>query len=73
MLFQAKLTRMRRVAVPIAVADAVNPAVMDRVRNRAFGMFDDSSAAKGSENKTEKADLDKRRETFLQATRGIHW
>jgi hypothetical protein len=46
---------------------------MDRVRNRAFGMFDDSSAAKGSENQTEKTDLDRRSETFLQATRGIHW
>jgi NAD(P)-dependent dehydrogenase (short-subunit alcohol dehydrogenase family) len=73
----ALIHRPRRESSPFgnfaAVADAVNPAVMDRVRNRAFGMFDDSSAAKGSENDTEKTDLDRRSETFLQATRGIHW
>ncbi|OBK12512.1 SDR family NAD(P)-dependent oxidoreductase [Mycobacterium asiaticum] len=72
----ALIHRPRRASSPFgqfaAVADAVNPAVMDRVRNRAFGMFDDSSAAKGSENQEEK-DLDRRSETFLQATRGIHW
>src|SRR6195952_2030055 len=69
----ALIHRPRRASSPFgsfaAVADAVNPAVMDRVRNRAFGMFDDSSAAKGGENKTEKTDLDRRSETFLQATR----
>ena len=46
--------RPRRVSSPFgqfaAVADAVNPAVMDRVRNRAFSMFDDSAAARGSES-----------------------
>ncbi|GFG90264.1 SDR family NAD(P)-dependent oxidoreductase [Mycobacterium bourgelatii] len=69
--------RPRRSSSPFgqfaAVADAVNPAVMDRVRNRAFGMFDDSAAAKGGESGTEAAQLDKRSETFVQATRGIHW
>lgn len=73
----ALIHRPRRASSPFgqfaAVADAVNPAVMDRVRNRAFGMFDDSSAAKGSESDTDTKDLDKRSETFLQATRGIHW
>ena len=73
----ALIHRPRRASSPFgsfaAVADALNPAVMDRVRNRAFSMFDDSSAAKGSETKTEKTDLDRRSETFLQATRGIHW
>jgi hypothetical protein len=74
----ALIHRPRRASSPFgqfaAVADAVNPAVMDRVRNRAFGMFDDSSAAKGADEKSaETADLDKRSETFLQATRGIHW
>src|ERR1700710_112173 len=48
--------RPRRASSPFgpfaAVADAVNPAVMDRVRNRAFGMFQDSSAAKGGESDT---------------------
>src|ERR1700759_3646564 len=51
-----------------AVADAVNPAVMDLVRNRAFGMFQDSDAAKGSESATDTGDsrqFDKRSETFV--------
>ena len=72
--------RPRRASSPFgqfaAVADAVNPAVMDRVRNRAFGMFNDSAAAKGgesSESFSETLDFDKRSETFVQATRGIHW
>ncbi|MCV7079025.1 SDR family NAD(P)-dependent oxidoreductase [Mycobacterium szulgai] len=69
--------RPRRSSSPFgqfaAVADAVNPAVMDRVRNRAFGMFQDSAAAKGRESASDTSGLDKRSETFLQATRGIHW
>jgi NAD(P)-dependent dehydrogenase (short-subunit alcohol dehydrogenase family) len=69
--------RPRRASSPFgqfaAVADAVNPAVMDRVRNRAFGMFNDSAAAKGSEPASDTSDLDKRSEIFVQATRGIHW
>ncbi|MCV7413663.1 oxidoreductase [Mycobacterium florentinum] len=73
----ALVHRPRRASSPFgqfaAVADAVNPAVMDRVRNRAFGMFDDSHAAKGSESATGTSELDRRSETFVQATRGIHW
>lgn len=69
--------RPRRASSPFgqfaAVADAVNPAVMDRVRNRAFGMFDDSHAAKGDEPAIGTTELDRRSETFVQATRGIHW
>lgn len=69
--------RPRRSSSPFgqfaAVADAVNPAVMDRVRNRAFGMFDDSAAAKGGQSGADTTELDKRSETFVQATRGIHW
>jgi NAD(P)-dependent dehydrogenase (short-subunit alcohol dehydrogenase family) len=69
--------RPRRASSPFgqfaAVADAVNPAVMDRVRNRAFGMFKDSAAAQGSESPTDTSDLDKRSEAFVRATRGIHW
>ena len=73
--------RPRRASSPFgqfaAVADAVNPSVMDRVRSRAFGMFEDSSAAKGAakgvESKTDAAQFDKRSETFVRATRGIHW
>ncbi|MEY8016680.1 SDR family NAD(P)-dependent oxidoreductase [Mycobacterium servetii] len=69
--------RPRRASSPFgqfaAVADAVNPAVMDMVRNRAFGMFSDSEAAKGRESASDAAELDKRSETFVRATRGIHW
>jgi short-subunit dehydrogenase len=69
--------RPRRVSSPFgqfaAVADAVNPAVMDRVRNRAFGMFNDSAAARGGESATDTPEFDKRSETFVRATRGIHW
>jgi NAD(P)-dependent dehydrogenase (short-subunit alcohol dehydrogenase family) len=69
--------RPRRASSPFgqfaAVADAVNPAAMDRVRSRAFGMFSDSSAAKGGESASDATEMDKRSETFVQATRGIHW
>ncbi|OBG31424.1 oxidoreductase [Mycobacterium alsense] len=69
--------RPRRASSPFgqfaAVADAVNPAVMDRVRNRAFAMFEDSSAAKGDESPSDAMSFDKRSETFVRATRGIHW
>src|SRR3982075_674467 len=61
--------RPRRASSPFgqfaAVADAVNPAVMDRVRNRAFGMFQDSSAAKGGESDTDTSQFDSRSETFV--------
>ncbi|MGC2652471.1 MAG: SDR family NAD(P)-dependent oxidoreductase [Mycobacterium sp.] len=69
--------RPRRVSSPFgqfaSVADALNPAVMDRVRNRAFGMFSDSAAAKGDQSPGEDAKFDKRSEAFVRATRGIHW
>ena len=69
--------RPRRASSPFgqfaALADAVNPAVMDRVRNRAFEMFSDSSAAKGAESSTDTTEFDRRSETFVRATRGIHW
>ncbi|ORV96769.1 SDR family NAD(P)-dependent oxidoreductase [Mycobacterium kyorinense] len=76
-LADAIVHRPRRVSPPIgqfaAVADAVNPLVMDYVRNRAFAMFDDSAAAAGSERAEETTKFDKRSETFVRATRGIHW
>jgi hypothetical protein len=69
--------RPRRASSPFgqfaAVADALNPAVMDRVRNRAFAMFSDSSAAKGDESPSDTTEFDKRSENFVRATRGIHW
>jgi NAD(P)-dependent dehydrogenase (short-subunit alcohol dehydrogenase family) len=69
--------RPRRASSPFgqfaAVADAVNPAVMDLLRNRAFSMFEDSSAAKGDQSDSGATSFDRRRETFVRATRGIHW
>jgi NAD(P)-dependent dehydrogenase (short-subunit alcohol dehydrogenase family) len=73
----AIVQRPRRSSSPIgqlaAVADAVNPAVMDRLRNRAFTMFEDSSAAKGDQAGCSATEFDARSETFVRATRGIHW
>ena len=69
--------RPRRVSPPFgqfaAFADAVNPMIMDYVRNRAFTMFGDSDAAQGGESKDSTEKFDKRSEAFVQATRGIHW
>jgi NAD(P)-dependent dehydrogenase (short-subunit alcohol dehydrogenase family) len=67
----------RRVSSPFgqfaSVADAVNPMVMDFVRNRASNMFDDSSAEQGKESAEHTSKFDKRSEAFVRATRGIHW
>ncbi|ORV19097.1 SDR family NAD(P)-dependent oxidoreductase [Mycobacterium celatum] len=76
-LADAIVHRPRRVSPPIgqfaAVADAVHPMVMDYVRNRAIAMFDDSAAAQGGEKAEEAKEFDKGSETFVRATRGIHW
>jgi short-subunit dehydrogenase len=73
----AIVQRPRRASSPLgqfaAVVDAVNPAVMDRVRNRAFSMFGDSTAAKGDQSDSSTDDFNNRSETFVRATRGIHW
>src|SRR6201998_1712623 len=69
--------RPRRASSPFgqfaAVADAVNPAVMDSVRTRAVAMLGDSTVGKGGESDSETTPFDRRSETFVQATRGIHW
>jgi hypothetical protein len=46
---------------------------MDRVRNRAFSMFGASTAAKGDQSDSNTDDFNNRSETFVRATRGIHW
>src|SRR5581483_8554152 len=54
-LADAIVNRPRRLSPPFgqfaAFADAVNPMIMDFVRNRAFTLFDDSAAAQGDESK----------------------
>ncbi len=76
-LADAIVHRPRRVSPPFgqfaAFADAVNPMVMDYVRNRGFTLFDDSSAARGNESEDQTTRFDKRSEAFVRATRGIHW
>jgi NAD(P)-dependent dehydrogenase (short-subunit alcohol dehydrogenase family) len=76
-LGDAMVHRPRRVSPPMgqfaSLADAVNPMVMDYVRNRAFSMFDDSAAARGGESPDDGSKLDGRSENFVRATRGIHW
>jgi len=76
-LADAIVHRPRRLSSPFgefaSVADAVNPMVMDYVRNHAFTMFDDSAAARGGESTDGTAKFDRRRKNFVRATRGIHW
>jgi short-subunit dehydrogenase len=76
-LTDAIVHRPRRVSPPFgqfaSLADSVNPMLMDVVRNRAFAMFDDSSAAKGGESDNDTPKFDRRSEAFVRATRGIHW
>jgi short-subunit dehydrogenase len=76
-LADAIVHRPRRVSPPMgqfaSFADAVNPMVMDYVRNRAYSMFDDSAAARGGESQDGIRNLNSRSENFLRATRGIHW
>jgi hypothetical protein len=43
------------------------------LRNRAVSTFEDSSAAKGDESNSSATNFDDRSETFVRATRGIHW
>jgi NAD(P)-dependent dehydrogenase (short-subunit alcohol dehydrogenase family) len=76
-LADAIVHRPRRLSSPFgqfaSVADAINPMVMDHVRNRAFTMFDDSAAARGTETTDETSKFDRRSKNFIRATRGIHW
>jgi short-subunit dehydrogenase len=76
-LADAIVHRPRRVSPPMgqfaSFADAVNPMVMDLVRNRAYSMFDDSAAARGDQSQDGAKRFDGRSENFVRATRGIHW
>jgi short-subunit dehydrogenase len=75
-LCHAMIHRPRRVSSPVgqvaAVADAVSPQIMDRVRSRGFQLFDDSSAAKGGERR-EDAPISTQGKAFAEITRGVHW
>jgi short-subunit dehydrogenase len=75
-LCQAIIHRPRRVSPPFgqfaAFADAMSPAIMDRIRNQGFQLFDDSAAARG-EKDSKPADVSPRARAFAEVTRGVHW
>jgi short-subunit dehydrogenase len=75
-LCEAIIHRPRRVSPPFgqlaAFADAMSPAIMDRVRNQGFQLFDDSAAARG-EKDAKPAEVSPRARAFAEVTRGVHW
>ena len=75
-LCEAIIHRPRRVSPPFgqlaAFADAMSPAIMDRVRNQGFQLFEDSAAARG-EKDSKPAEVSPRARAFAEVTRGVHW
>jgi short-subunit dehydrogenase len=73
----AMIHRPRRVSPPVgqaaAFADAISPQIMDRVRNRGFKLFGDSSAAKGQQESAEREAISAQAKAFAEVTRGVHW
>jgi short-subunit dehydrogenase len=72
--------RPRRVSPPFGqlagFADAISPQIMDAVRNRAFHLFGDSSAAKGQQAATTTPageEVTREGRLFAEITRGVHW
>jgi short-subunit dehydrogenase len=76
-LCEAIVHRPRRVSPPFgqiaAFADAVSPAIMDRVRNQGFQLFADSAAARGEKAETEPVEVSTQARAFAEVTRGVHW
>jgi short-subunit dehydrogenase len=80
---EAIIRRPRRVSPPFgqfaAFADAVSPAIMDRVRNQGFQLFGDSAAARGdADGKSQDGgrdddDVSAIGRAFAELTRGVHW
>src|ERR1700761_1941608 len=75
-LCRSMISRPRRVSPPFgqlaAFADAMSPAIMDRVRNQGFQLFDDSAAARG-EKDGKPQEVSPRARAFAEVTRGVHW
>ncbi len=73
---KAIIHKPRRVSPPFgqfaAYADAVTPQIMDRVRSRAYQLFDDSAAAKGPGGSSDKP-VSAQGRVFAEVTRGVHW
>jgi short-subunit dehydrogenase len=76
-LCEAIIRRPRRVSPPFgqiaAFADAMSPAIMDRVRNQGFRLFEDSAAARGDQAELEQPDVSPQARAFAEITRGVHW
>jgi NAD(P)-dependent dehydrogenase (short-subunit alcohol dehydrogenase family) len=76
-LCEAIIRRPRRVSPPFgqfaAFADAMSPAIMDRVRNQGFQLFDDSAAARGEKDGEDPAQVSAPARAFAEVTRGVHW
>ncbi len=66
----------RRVSPPVgsvaAFADAISPEIMDRLRNIGYQMFEDSSAAKGQHELSDRP-IGPEGRMFAEITRGVHW
>jgi NAD(P)-dependent dehydrogenase (short-subunit alcohol dehydrogenase family) len=76
-LCEAIIHRPRRVSPPFgqlaSFADAMSPAIMDRVRNQGFQLFGDSAAARGELDNRDPVDLSPAARAFAEVTRGVHW
>jgi short-subunit dehydrogenase len=76
-LCEAIVHRPRRVSPPFgqlaAFADAMSPAIMDRVRNQGFQMFGDSAAARGERDSQKPPEVSPQQRMFVEVTRGVHW
>jgi hypothetical protein len=76
-LCEAIQHRPRRVSPPFgqiaAFADAMSPAIMDRVRSQGYQLFGDSAAARGEKPAKDEAEVSARGRVFAEATRGVHW
>jgi short-subunit dehydrogenase len=76
-LCEAIIRRPRRVSPPFgqiaAFADAMSPAIMDRVRNQGFRLFEDSAAARGEQPEKGEAQVSPQARAFAEVTRGVHW
>jgi NAD(P)-dependent dehydrogenase (short-subunit alcohol dehydrogenase family) len=75
-LCEAIIRRPRRVSPPFgqlaAFADAMSPAIMDRVRNQGFQLFEDSAAARGDKDGKD-SEVSPQARAFAGLTRGVHW
>jgi hypothetical protein len=51
----------------------MSPAILDRVRNQGFQLFDDSAAARGEKDGEDPAQVSAPARAFAEVTRGVHW